>query len=523
MCSLFDRIQTGFRASFVCLTLLGFGLALSTAAASAMDGVAGEIEQTALTSPVQSLAQPVAMVLPFNPSARPPMPIHKPGSKPGIVAISTGAAASAGVIAKAVEDGETDSALRMLNHPTVARSLSVNEYDRLRVKVAAGFLTDGELKTALNLSRATLRRSGGDVPQAGWVAGITAWRLHDYDTSLAAFAVTAASEKADDWTRAGAAFWAARAAEQLGDMEKANAFRNLAAQFDRTFYGLLAIQQLGQAPKFNWDAPLDAAAHRKALAAHPLAATAFEQIANGRLSAADQTLLKIAQDGSPEVRMAALGLAVQEGLPATALRMARQVEDKTGVRYDAAYYPLGNWMDDQDYRVDRALVHAIVRQESKFDPKARSGQGAVGLMQLLPTTATYVIKVRAGGRDTIDLNRSVDNLDVGQHYLEHLLSDRAVNQNLLNLLVAYNAGPGNLAKWQKNLGDMNDPLLFVESIPSPETRAYVERVMASYWIYRDRLGLGNPTLTTLARGQTVTYNQPAGWADARIYLTSMIP
>lgn len=69
------------------------------------------------------------------------------------------------------------------------------------------------------------------------------------------------------------------------------------------------------------------------------------------------------------------------------------------------------------------------------------------------------------------------------------------------MMTAYNAGPGNLAKWKKNTRYGNDPLLFIEAIPSSETRIYIERVTANYWIYNARFCMVNPTHATSCRGK----------------------
>jgi len=69
------------------------------------------------------------------------------------------------------------------------------------------------------------------------------------------------------------------------------------------------------------------------------------------------------------------------------------------------------------------------------------------------------------------------------------------------MLTAYNAGPGNLSKWLKKIKDNNDPLLYMEIIPSRETRIYIERVIANYWIYQIRLDKPTPTLELLSKNK----------------------
>lgn len=357
-------------------------------------------------------------------------------------------------------------------------------------------------------------RERDQIARTSWDQGLNAYGRGDFQTALYAFAQTYQEPRHDNWQRAGAAFWAARAASQMGESELAYNYRTLAANYERTFYGQLARAQLGATSGLSWDLPDAAMPDMVRFKNHPLARSALAHVDAGRLSAADQVLQNIIHERDDGVRLAALTFALHHGLPATALKLAPTIERNTGTRFDAAYYPVGAWIDQNDFRVDRALVHAIIRQESSFNPRARSHQGAVGLMQLLPSTAKYMIKVRGGGvASGRDLTQSTHNLDMGQHYLEYLLDRPVVSGDIMKMLVAYNAGPGNLAKWQRDYADITDPLLFIEVIPSAETRGYVEKVMASYWIYRDRFGMDNPTLVSVASGQAapLTPTSPTAW------------
>ena len=121
-------------------------------------------------------------------------------------------------------------------------------------------------------------------------------------------------------------------------------------------------------------------------------------------------------------------------------------------------------------------------------------------MQLMPATAKSVALT---GEE--QLHHAETNLELGRRYIENLLETDVVGGDLVYLLVAYNAGPGNLAKWKKRWPDVKDPLLFIELIPLSETRAYVERVLSNYWIYRMREGLDTPTLDAITSGKPALY------------------
>ena len=92
-----------------------------------------------------------------------------------------------------------------------------------------------------------------------------------------------------------------------------------------------------------------------------------------------------------------------------------------------------------------------------------------------------------------------------RRYIDHLLKHGGVDGDLLRMTAAYNAGPGNLAKWRRKLRQVDDPLLFIESLPSRETRDFVEKVVANLWIYRARLGQPLPTLDAVAAGDWPAY------------------
>ena len=90
------------------------------------------------------------------------------------------------------------------------------------------------------------------------------------------------------------------------------------------------------------------------------------------------------------------------------------------------------------------------------------------------------------------------------------------------MAAAWNGGPGNLNKWLSNTDHMDDPLFFIESIPSLETRIFIEKVLANLWIYRDRLGQPTPSLDAIAAGQWPIYksldNLPSLFAGNGTYV-----
>jgi soluble lytic murein transglycosylase len=149
-------------------------------------------------------------------------------------------------------------------------------------------------------------------------------------------------------------------------------------------------------------------------------------------------------------------------------------------------------------QVEKAMVYAIARQESMFDPKAQSHAGARGLMQLMPATARRTAK-----RFNVDfdvnklLSDAAYNAKIGAAHLGELMDDWRGSYILA--FASYNAGGGNVKKWIDAYGDPRsphvDPVDWVERIPFSETRNYVQRVLENLQVYRRRLGERSVLLT----------------------------
>ena len=131
-------------------------------------------------------------------------------------------------------------------------------------------------------------------------------------------------------------------------------------------------------------------------------------------------------------------------------------------------------------------------------------------MQLMPTTARFMAKrSKTKLRKLDDLYDPSVNMALAQKYLNHLMKYTEAGDDLFRLAAAYNGGPGNLKKWENQMVergvDVDDQLLFIEMLPSGETRLFIERVLANYWIYRMRLGQEVPSLAALAKGGRPLY------------------
>jgi soluble lytic murein transglycosylase-like protein len=145
------------------------------------------------------------------------------------------------------------------------------------------------------------------------------------------------------------------------------------------------------------------------------------------------------------------------------------------------------------------LVYALTRLESNFDTTAISPAGARGLMQIMPATAQYITGDVFYRPER--LHEPSSNLDIGQRYIAHLSHIGGIDNDLIRLLASYNAGPASFLRWGPEIRDNNDPLLFIEAIPIPETRAFVAHALVYSWIYAARMHLPAASLDDLAAGQ----------------------
>jgi len=399
-----------------------------------------------------------------------------------------------------ISSGSLKAATSYLEGAELRGKLSRADYGRLTHQVAAGQYYLGDSATALALADNVAADVRSEVPEADWIAGLAAFRLQKYDNAAKHFAAMAENPATTSWLRSAAGFWAARSFLIAKQPQQVSRMLEIAASKPRTFYGLIALRLLGREGSLTWNEPkLDKAGFQRLIKVSGIArGVALYQV--GELEAAEGAIARAHGRLNTELDRPFIALAHEMGFAHVQLQAAHAAKDAD---LKAAAYPVMSVKPSDGWQVDPALVHAIVRQESKFEMRVTSSSDARGLMQLMPATAAGTMK-----DTTLDnpgakakLFDPAFNLSVGQKYVQKMYSFVEPDGNLFHLVVAYNGGPGNLQKWLKEVEYRGDPLLFIESIPSRETRGYVERVVANYWIYQDRLGEAKTTLDQTARGE----------------------
>ena len=132
-------------------------------------------------------------------------------------------------------------------------------------------------------------------------------------------------------------------------------------------------------------------------------------------------------------------------------------------------------------RLDAAVIISIIKEESHFNPEIKSPADALGLMQLLPSTAAHIASIKGlSYSNSSDLLKPKTNIKLGSAYLRSLYDGSG---NMMYAVASYNAGPGAVKKWVNNYHS-NDLDEFVEDIPYSETQNYVKKVFRSYWCYK---------------------------------------
>ena len=338
-----------------------------------------------------------------------------------------------------------------------------------------------------------------------WRQAIAAWREGRAGVAAEGFGRLAAAAGSTADELAAAAFWAARANLSADRPQRVAPFLRLAARTGDGFYGLLARRMLDASVDVDGREERAAGGALERTLRYPAVRRAVALARVGRLELADAELQRAAGSAGPELAKALAAVAVTLGLPPTRWRSAErppQIDDLH--RRDGAPLPLLRWKPAGGYQLDPAFVHAVIRAESDFIVTARSPKGAIGLMQVMPDTARLVAEgmgLAYPGEGW--LMHPPTNLLIGQAWLKRLATSKTIGNSLVHVIAAYNAGEGRVADWAEGaLRDVGeDPLLYIESVPIDETRAYIKRVLASYWAYQARSGRPIPSLQALAENR----------------------
>jgi len=371
---------------------------------------------------------------------------------------------------------------------------------RVAIERVAERIGANDLEGARSLGYAQV--SGPRAGQAQFQLGLIAYRQHDYAEAVRQFEASSQWIHHGGWARAAAHYWAARARLAAGEPRGVSQHLEAAAERPWTFYGQLAEAQLGRDSSLSFAPPeIDANALARFIERYPGARRAAALAQLGRLSEVESELRRLHADLDRDDDITFLGLAMALEAPSAQLRAA----EYGGREVAAGFCPATSFAPENGFSLDRAVVYAIVRQESYFNPKAVSVSNARGLMQLLPSTARDMDRSTNYRRNPSALFEPGLNMRLGQDYIEWLMTEFHNDGDLGRVFAAYNGGPGWLSRWLATQPADIDPLLLLETLPRAESRDYAERALSHMALCRKRYGQPTPELDLMAAGGAAIY------------------
>ncbi|MCB8883343.1 lytic transglycosylase domain-containing protein [Acidisoma cellulosilytica] len=372
----------------------------------------------------------------------------------------------------------------------------------LRAEVARLAFASGKNKFAGNLAKTAIDEAHGKLGLPSFVAGLAAWR-DGSPQALDLFMDAAVAPQAAPNLIAAASFWAARAAFKSGQNMIYLSWMRRAANSGAGFYATLAQRMLGQDAPDGLNQQLLGLADLEAVAALPAGARAFALLQVGQNHLAEEEFRHLYPEVSKKAGLsrAIMLISWKAGMATLASQIAAL--DPSRPQGSTVVIPPLSLFPQHGLHIDPALLYALVRVESNFDPTAVSGVGARGLLQLMPATAAFMNKWGA-----TQLKRRADgladpayNLEMGQRYINYLGSQSNIDGDLIRILASYNAGPSETSTWSNAQAAEHDPLLYIEMIPNTETRQFVFSVLRYSWAYAAQLNLPVPSLDALAQGE----------------------
>ncbi len=396
------------------------------------------------------------------------------------------------------------SAMELLHNPPDVEKLSnPKDWWRERHIIIRRLLEQKKYESAYLLAAKHQQKSGFSFAQAQWLAGwISLKFLNNPAQAFQHFQILDAGVKTPV-SKARANYWGGLSAKALGAKRIAKKTFADAVKYQTTFYGQMASAETGREKALFYAAPPSISdKDRDEFAKHEFIQIVYLCHAAQLDECTSLFLQRFVRDvKTPKAYRYGAELASKLGHYHDTVAISKSAS-RQGMFLSKQAYPLViDQIKDKDSDVEWALIHALIRQESMFDTKAKSPAGARGLMQLMPTTAKSVAKKKGLHYSTAWLTTKPDyNITLGSSYLAQML--KRFDSNYPLAIAAYNAGPTRVSKWLKIYGD---PRLgeisnedWIELMPIYETRNYVQRVMEAVYVYRLLIGHRQPKLSKAA-------------------------
>ncbi|MBP5485811.1 MAG: lytic transglycosylase domain-containing protein [Alphaproteobacteria bacterium] len=409
---------------------------------------------------------------------------------------------------KAIRSGATKTARDILEEKSFRRKLTESDYGRLAGRLAYVYYTNGEYELAKKWGFVA---SDAASEYGLWTMGLLYFKEEKFKESEKYFGKILDLPQINNARKTEAAFWAGRAADAQGNSDKARNYWAIAAVHPMAFYGALAATMMGNVPEYEFFEQEFTDDDVEELRRNKYGKIALALLQVDRRDRAEQYFKYMMTPKVSDRSLHAINsVATAYGLSRVSILSSGIIRDRGILEIDddviyTTQYPLPDWEPMGGWSIDRALLLAIIKQESGFRTGVKSGAGAKGLMQIMPGTAKLVARANKVKMSEIDMSNPEHNMFLGQQHIVDLLMHPNVNNNIIKMLAAYNAGMGSVVKFEKSFST-DDPLLYIESFPAYETRGYIKRVMANLWLYRARLNQPLTTLKALADSEWPLYS-----------------
>ena len=396
-----------------------------------------------------------------------------------------------------VADKRDDEAVELLINAPQSTEHSGQWWEQ-RQTIIYRLIEKKDYPLAYRLASENGQTEGKTLLQAEFLAGWLALRmLHDADSAAKHFQQICDSAQTAV-SRARGSYWMGRTYEALQDKNRAEQSYEDAAAFGTTYYGQLATTRIFASPTIQVKSePEIPPAVRAAFNNRDLILAIQRLYALGQIERAHTYFTAAMNAAAQRVDFVLLTeLAYKIGRADYAIEAAKAANQKGFLMAASAYPLLKRGLPPTN---DPAFVHALIRQESHFNPNAESPVGARGMMQLMPATAKGVAKNLGIKYKPSRLTEVGYNLKLGVSYIQGLLS--RYNGSYILALAGYNAGPGRVNEWLADFGDPRnpnvDPIDWIEMLPLSETRNYIQRIMENLQAYRARQNNGQASLLIL--------------------------
>jgi soluble lytic murein transglycosylase len=349
-------------------------------------------------------------------------------------------------------------------------------------------MDDQRYHDAYGLAKRHGLNRGENFANAEWLAGWLALRFTKQTKEAISHFHHLLKNVSSPISVARASYWLGRAYDVIGNREQAKVYYAKAKQHPATYYGQLAYKQImGSYPKVILKYPTISKAKRQNFEGREMVKIIHLLHCLNEKSLAEAFLQSLAQVITHQDEQVLLIQLAHEKLGQYNAVDVCKKSTRTIMPLIPAAYP----RIDQRYSrylaaIDKAFIHAIIRQESRFKHDAVSCAGAQGLMQLMPATAAQTAQKLKLKSKKLPLHDPKINVQLGSAHLKELL-DRYQGSMIL-AAAAYNAGAHAVDRWLVDYGDPRKPGVdvtdWVETIPYLETRNYVQRVLENYHCYR---------------------------------------